>query len=271
MKASRLGIYLCGWLLLAASSVSSSPAPAAKVSLSPPADLNARAGFDQRIGATLAMGTAVRNADGHTETLAGIAAGKPLLMAFGYYHCPNLCDITLHGMASAAAQMPLRAGDDYRVVFLSIDPKETPVDAHEAQDMLAGMAPRAGVSTWTFATGIPADITSITQTVGFRYFLDPRNGQYAHPAGVIVITPDGRVAQYFYGASYDPNALRLALVDASGGKLGSVIDRLVLLCCGYDPATGRYSLLISRLMIALGCAFVAAFALGLVWLRRRSP
>lgn len=271
MKKRPFLMYLCGWLLLAAVGVTSAHDSTATASLPPPADLNSRTGFDQRIGATLPMGLALRSADGRSETLSQIADGKPLLMAFGYYHCPNLCDVTLHGMASVAAQMSLRAGADYHVVFLSIDPNETSSDAREAQDMLASMAPRAGVSTWTFATASPVDITSVTRTVGFRYFLDPRNGQYAHPAGIVVITPDGRVAQYFYGVGYDANALRLALVDASGGKLGSVIDRLVLLCCGYDPATGRYSLLISRLMIALGCGFVGALAMGFVWLNRRSP
>ena len=240
-------------------------------SLPPPGDLDAKAGFDQRIGSQLPMETTVTQADGRTETLEQIADGKPLVLAFGYYRCPNLCDLTLHGMATAVARMSLRPHADYRVVFLSIDPGETPRDARDAQHMLASMAAHADVADWTFATAAPAAITAMTRATGFRYFLDPRNGQYAHPAGIVVLTPDGRVAHYFFGVGYDADALRLALVDASGGRLGSVIDRLVLLCCGYDPATGRYSLLISRIMMALGTTFVFALLAGWAWLRRRSP
>lgn len=244
-------------------------ASGAAVATPPPRDLDARAGFDQHIGAVLPMGTRVTDADGRERTLAQLADGKPLLLAFGYYRCPNLCDLTLHGMGHAIGEMPLSPARDYRVLFLSIDPKETPADARAGKQMLADMQPSSRVGDWTLATAAPAAITSLAGTAGFRYFLDPRNGQYAHPAGVVVATPDGRIAQYFFGVGYDAHALRLALVDASGGRLGTVIDRLVLLCCGYDPATGKYSVLISRLMMVIGCAFVLAMLGGGLWLRGR--
>jgi protein SCO1/2 len=237
----------------------------------PPRDLGARAGFDQHVGAALDMNTRIATQDGNTTTLARLADGKPLLLAFGYYRCPNLCDLTLHGIAAAVSRMTIDPARDYHVVFLSIDPREGAAAARAARDMLAGMSDNAGISTWTFATATPQAIATLTGTTGFRYFLDPVNGQYAHPAGVVVVTPTGRIAQYFFGVGYEPSALRLALVDASGGRLGNVIDQLVLLCCGYDPSTGRYSLLISRLMIVLGCLFVAAMLAGGLWLRRRTP
>lgn len=237
----------------------------------PPRDLDARAGFDQHIGAKVPMDAPLVDADGDATSLATVAQGKPLLLAFGYYRCPNLCDLTLHAMAAAVTRMPLRAGEDYRVAFVSIAAEESAADAREARDMLERMAPRAQPKHWLWATARPSAVDQLTRSVGFRYFRDPRDGQYVHPAGIVVVSPDGRVAQHFFGVDYDARALRLALVDASKGQLGSVIDRLVLLCCGYDPSTGRYSLLISRLMIALSCAFLAAMAVGGLWLRRRTP
>lgn len=237
----------------------------------PPRDLDARAGFDQRVGARMPMDAPMIDQDGATTSLARLADGKPLLLAFGYYRCPNLCDLTLHGMAAAVSRMPLDPAHDYRPVFVSIDPRESPAQARDAERMLSGMDDKATPARWTFATAAPDAIAALTAAAGFRYFYDPAIHQYAHPAGVVVVTPDGRVAQYFFGVTYEPEALRLALVDASGGRLGSVIDRLVLLCCGYDPATGRYSLLISRLMIVLGCLFVAGMLAGGYWLRRRTP
>jgi protein SCO1/2 len=258
----RISLALAVMLLSAATAVVAGvPAPR---------DLDTRAGFDQHIGALVPMATRITEADGQSRTLSELAGGKPLLMAFGYYRCPNLCDLTLHGMAKSVAMMNLDPARDYRVVFLSIDPRETPVDAVKARDMLAGMEPGAGIRHWTFATATTPAIEALTGAAGFRYFLDPRNDQYAHPAGLVIVTPEGRVAQYFFGVGFDPASLRLALVHASGGQLGSVIDRLVLMCCGYDPTTGRYSILVSRIMIVLGCGFVVLMLLGGLVLRRKA-
>lgn len=235
----------------------------------PPADLSRRAGFDQRLGAQVPMTLHFRDADGRNMTLAELADGKPTLLALGYYRCPNLCDLVLHGIAHALPDLRLRLGEDYQVVFVSIDPHETPADARKAAQMLAKMNPVARVDRWHLLTGEQASIHALAQAVGFRYFLDPRNDQYSHAAGLAVLTGQGRVAQYFFGVSYPSDALRLALVGASHGKLGSLIDRLVLLCCGYDPSTGRYSLLIGRVMQGLGVGFVLLMLAGLYWFRRR--
>lgn len=246
----------------------SAPAPAATTP--PPRDLNERADFTQRLGAQAPMTIAFRAADGREVTLADVAQGKPLLLALGYYACPNLCGIVLQGMAQAVAGLPLRPGRDYQVVFVSIDPQETPRDALASTRTLAHKYPSAHVDHWHLLTGTPASITALAAALGFRYFYDPRNRQYAHPAGVTVLTGTGRVAQYFFGASYPPQSLRLALVDASRGHLGNIIDQLVLLCCGYDPSTGRYSLLIGRVTQGLGVVFVLVLSGALLRLTRRS-
>jgi protein SCO1/2 len=238
--------------------------------LPPPKNLNQRAGFDQRLGEPVPMSTHFHDANGRDVTLAELADGKPTLLALGYYRCPNLCDLVLHGIAHALPNLRLRTGEDYQVVFVGIDPRETPADARHAAQMLAQMNRAARVDRWHLLTGNQASIQAVAQAVGFRYFHDPRNDQYAHPAGLVVLTGRGKVAQYFFGVSYPSDALRLSLVGASHGKLGGLIDRLVLLCCGYDPSTGHYSVLIGRVMQGLGIGSVLLMLAGFWWFRDRA-
>lgn len=262
MRRTTLARLATAWLMFVACAM-----PGYAASLPPPADLNQRVGYDQHLDAALPLDVPIVDADGRTTTLSVLMRGKPLLLAFGYYRCPNLCDLTLHGMAMAIAGMKLVPGADYQVAFISIDPTEIAKDAMHARSMLRDMAPRGQVDRWLFATAPAESIRRLTAAAGFRYLYDARNHQYAHPAGLIVVTGDGKIAQYVFGVSHDPKALNLALVDASHGHIGSIIDQLVLFCCDYDPATGRYSLLVSRLMMVLGCGFVVVM-LGL-WLRLR--
>jgi protein SCO1/2 len=252
------------FLLLLSATANAARAPA------PPPDLDQRAGFDQRLGAGIPMHDRFRDAEGRPIDLVTLADGKPLLLAMGYYRCPNLCDVVLKGMAHTLARLDLQPGRDFAVAFVSIDPTETPADAHRAQAMLARMQPSAGVARWHFLTGREPSVAALARAIGFRYFYDDRLHQYAHAAGLVTVTPRGQVAQYFFGVSWPPASLRLALVGASQGRLGSLADRLVLLCCGYDPATGRYSLAIGRIMQMLGTAFVLALAFWLAWLRARA-
>ena len=236
----------------------------------PPSDLTQRAGFDQRLGALVPRDARFLDVNGQPTDLRTLADGKPLLLALGYYRCPNLCDVVLNGMAHTLEGLDLQPGRDFEVAFVSIDPAETPADARHTQGMLARMHPKARVPRWHFLSGDPASIGALAKAVGFRYFYDEKLHQYAHAAGLVAITPDGKVAQYFFGVSWPPASLRLALVHASQGELGSVIDRLVLLCCGYDPTTGRYSLAIGRTMQVLGVAFVLALVGWLAWLKARA-
>jgi protein SCO1/2 len=236
----------------------------------PPADIAQQVGFDQHLGAPIPLDTRFMDADGQPIDLRALARGKPLLLALGYYRCPNLCDVVLNGMAHTLARLDLRPGRDFEVAFVSIDPAETPADARHARAMLARMQPQAQVPRWHFLTGDQTSIGALARAIGFRYFYDARLQQYAHAAGLVTITPEGKVAQYFFGVSWPPASLRLALVGASQGRLGNLVDRLVLLCCGYDPTTGRYSVAIGRTMQVLGVAFVLVLALWLLWLKTRA-
>jgi len=230
----------------------------------PPPDLDRRAGIDQRIGQSLPGDLVFRDTDGRPLRLAALDNGKPLLLAFGYFGCPNLCDTQLHSMAKTIASLPLRAGKDFQVAFVSIDPTENPRAAARAATQLSHDSPGARVGQWHLLTGDATNIATLASAVGVRYWLDPKLGQYVHPAGIIITTSAARVAQYFFGVSFPPDAVRLALVSASNGHLGTVIDQLVLLCCGYDPTTGRYSLLIGRVALVVCSLFLILF---IVWLR----
>jgi protein SCO1/2 len=256
----RRALITCACLWLSAAALAHAPMA--------PADLDQRAGFDQRLGAQVPMELHLRESDGQPRSLRQVANGKPILLAMGYYRCPNLCDAVLHGMADAVAKLTLRPHQDFEVVFVSIDPRELPADAATSQRMLAREQTAAKVDRWHVMTGDEADIQSLARAIGFRYFLDPRNNQYAHAAGVVVLSAEGRVTQYMFGVDYPPRSQRLALVDASRGKLGGLVDQLVLLCCGYDPSTGRYSLLIGRVMQFIGIGFAIVLGATVWWLHR---
>ncbi len=264
MRPPGRASLLLATLLAAPISAASRHAPA------PPPDLNERAGFEQRIGAQVPMALGFRDASGRATNLGQLAGGRPLLLALGYYRCPNLCGLVMNGAAQGIGTMTsLRAGSDYEVAFVSIDPLETPVDAATSQRMTASMNPTGHVADWHFLSGDAASIGALARSIGYRYFRDQRNDQFAHGAGVIVLTGEGRVAQYLFGVQFPERSLRLALVGASSGRLGDVVDQLVLLCSGYDPTTGRYSVLIGRVMQIIGVVFALLLALAVMVLHHR--
>lgn len=246
-------------LLLWVASVHAATAPP------PPSDLQQKVGFDQKLGAQLPMDARFTDSSGRLGTLRQWFDGRPTVLAMGYFHCPNLCDAVLQGMAHAVSRSGLVPGKDVNVLFVSIDPREHPSDARHAETMLAHADADAAPTHWHFLLGDEEAIHALASASGYRYIYDARIDQYAHAAGIVVASAQGRVAQYLFGVRYPPRSLRLALVDASHGKVGSVVDQLVLLCCGYDPSTGRYSLLIGRVMRWLGVGFALLLGAWLGW------
>ena len=235
----------------------------------PPRDLTQRAGFEQKLGSPLPMTARFADASGRKASLGDWMASRPTLLMLGYFRCPNLCDVTEQGLAHAIAKSGLKPADGVSVLFVSIDPRDTPADARATQAKLAQMPDDANAAAWHFLVGDAASIDALARAAGFHYFYDARLDQYAHPAGLVIATADGRVNQYLMGANYVPQSVRLAVVAASHHTLGSIVDQLVLLCCGYDPATGRYTVTITRIMQGLGIGFVALLLLMFVLLRRR--
>ncbi len=260
----------CGLALLAPGLLAQQPpvaqgAPAGAA----PAALR-EVGFDQRLGEGLPLDAEFRDEQGRTVRLGDYFGKKPVVLSLVYYQCPMLCTLTLNGLSSALSVLQLDVGKDFEVVTVSFEPKDTPELATAKKDTYLKRYKRAGAEQgWHFLTGDTMSIMRLTQAVGFRYAWDERTRQWAHPAGIVVATPEGRLARYLYGVEYAPRDLRLALVEASAGKVGSPVDAVVLYCYQYDPSTGRYSAAIMRL-VRLG-ATLTLLALGafvVVMLRR---
>lgn len=235
--------------------------------LTAPANLHSVVTFDQRIGSQIPLDLSFRDAHGRRVLLGSLLQNRPTILVPGYYQCTNLCSFVRAGVASAVRQSRL-APRSFNVVLLSIDPGEGPAEASATQREDAHAHPDAAVTSWHYLTGDSGDIAALTRAIGFSYLFDPRNRQYDHGAGIVILTPAGTISQYLFGVQFAAQTLRLALVDASRGHLGTVVDRLLLMCCDYDPSTGRYSLMISRVLQVLGTLTALALAVLVIVLRR---
>jgi len=180
-----------------------------------------------------------------------------VVLAFVYYDCPMLCTQVLSSMTSTFGVLALDPGRDFEIVVVSFDPRETPALAAEKKALYVERFGRPGTEGgWHFLTGDEASVKRLTAAAGFRYVWDEKSGQFAHPSGVIVTTPDGRLARYLFGLEYGPRDLRFALIEASEGRVGTAVDSLLLYCYHYDPMTGRYGLVIMRALRLAGAATV---------------
>ena len=210
-------------------------------------------GFDQRLGEKVPLDLPFRDETGKTVRLGDYFGQKPVVLALVYYECPMLCTLTLNGLVSALGVLTFDVGKEFEVVTVSFEPKETPEMAAAKKATYLGRYKREGAAEgWHFLTGDEDAIHKLTAAVGFRYAWDERTQQYAHPAGIMVLTPDGRMARYLYGVEYAPKDLRFSLIEASEGKVGTAVDQVVLFCYHYDPETGTYGAAIMRLLRVAG-------------------
>jgi protein SCO1/2 len=199
-------------------------------------------GIDQNIGKPLPQGARFRDDSGRDVRLGDYFGERPIILALVYNRCPLLCNMTLSGLVGALKPLELEPGRDFDVIAASFDPAEpTEVAAAQKQRYVKRYGRAGAENAFHFLTGGDEAIASITQAAGFRYEWDAELKQWAHPAALIVLTTDGRIARYFYGTEFSPRDLRLALVEAGEGKIGRLTDELLLLCYRYDPATGTYS------------------------------
>ncbi len=214
-------------------------------------------GFDQKIDETLPLDVELRDEQGRQVRLGEYFGRRPVVLAFVYYDCPMLCTQVLSSMTSTFGVLALDPGKDFEIVVVSFDPRETPALAAEKKALYLDRFGRPGTEHgWHFLTGDEASVKRLTGAAGFRYAWDQQTGQFAHPAGVIVTTPDGRLARYLFGLEYGPRDLRFALVEASEGRVGTAVDSLLLYCYHYDPMTGRYGLVVMRALRVAGAATV---------------
>jgi protein SCO1/2 len=227
-------------------------------------------GFDQNIDQQLPLDAQFLDEDGKTVTLGSFYGQKPVLLAFVYYTCPMLCTQVLNAMTATVSTLSLDAGKDFDLVLVSIDPRETPAQAMAKKMEYIHRYKRPGSEAgWHFLTGKEPEIQRVAKAAGFRYAWDEQTQQYAHPTGIIVTTTDGRMARYLFGIEYGPRDLKLALVEASQGKVGTFADQLLLYCYHYDPMTGRYGIYVMRTLRVAGVATVLAIGTFIVVMVRR--
>jgi protein SCO1/2 len=226
--------------------------------------------IDQRIGQQVPLDLPFVDDNGKETKLGDYFGKRPVVLALVYYECPMLCTQVLNGLVSALGTMNLQAGRDFDVVAVSFNPKEGPGLAAQKKANYVHRYGRPDTANgWHFLTGTQESITRLTEAVGFKYAFDPNIQQFAHGAAIEVLTPTGLIARYFYGIDFSPRDLRLGLVEASNGHLGTVVDDVLLFCYHYDPATGKYGGSVLTLVRIAGIAFIVALAIFLTVNLRR--
>jgi len=232
-----------------------------------------KVGIEQRLNEQVPLDLQFRDESGQQVRLGDYFGKKPVVLALVYYSCPQLCNQVLNGMTSSLKTLAaFSIGKEFDVVTVSFDPRETAELAAQKKEPYIQWYKRDGAAEgWHFLTGDQAAIDSLTGAVGFHYEYDAQTNQFAHASGIMIITPEGKLARYFYGIEYAPKDLRLGLVEASNNKVGSPVDQLLLYCFHYDPASGKYGLMVINLVRLGGLITIVGMVALLLILRRKAP
>jgi protein SCO1/2 len=228
--------------------------------------------LEQKLGQRIPLDVRLRDHEGADVELGGYFGDRPVLLAPVYYDCPMLCSLVLDGVVRSLKTLSLQPGRDFEVLAVSFDPRDTPSKAAESRTTALSRYRRPEADAgWHFLVGDEPEVARLMDAVGFRYRFDPQSGEYAHAGAVIVLTPQGDVARYFYGVEYPPKDVRLGLVEASEGRIGSVVDQVMLFCYRYDPVLGRYSAVTLNVVRLGGVVTVLAIAtfISVMLLRER--
>lgn len=259
-------------MILALAAIGALPARAQQVN--GPAILN-KVSIAQNLNAQIPPDLMFRDEAGNFVRIGDFFGKKPIVLSLVYFDCPALCTEVLNGELRAIKAISLDLGKDFEAVTVSFEPKDTPVLAKAKRDVYIGQYGRPGATNhWHFLTGTQQSIDALTNVVGFRYAYDFSIRQYAHAASILVLTPDGRIDRYFYGVVYPPRDVRLGLVEASEGKIGTLTDHALLFCYQYDPMTGRYGVVVMNVMRAAGgltVLLLATFMIILFLRERKRP
>jgi protein SCO1/2 len=214
-------------------------------------------GIDQRLNEQVSLDLRFRDEEGRTVRLGDFFGKKPVILSLVYFACPMLCTTAENGLLEAVKQLRFDAGKEFEILTVSFDPKDKPMNAAAKKSVYVGLYGRpGGAKGWHFLTGDQDSIQRLTDSVGFHYTYDETTRDFAHATGIMVITPEGRISHYFYGIQYPAGDLRLALVEASNGKIGNPVDAVLLFCSHYDPAIGKYGFVISRVLQLAGLATI---------------
>ena len=226
--------------------------------------------FEQRLNEQLPLDLEFRDETGRTVKLGDYYGRKPVILTFVYYECPMLCTQVLNGLESALRVLTESVGKEFDVVTVSFDPKETPVlAAGKKKAYLERYKRPEAEQGWHFLTGDPASIEALTRAAGFSYSWDEATHQFAHASGIVVTTPAGKVARYFFGIDYSPRDVKFALIESSNEKIGTLADKLLLYCYHYNPATGNYGFVAMR-AVRIGGAVTILALVGFVFVSLRS-
>jgi len=230
-----------------------------------------RIAFDQKLGATVSLDLPFRDENGKPVRLGNYFGKKPVILVLGYYGCPMLCTVVLNGMLGGLQDIKLQMGRDYEVVNISIDPHETPaLAAAKKKSYVTRFGQPDAVNGWHFLTGDEPAIHQLAVQVGFNYAYDTTQHQYAHPSGLVILSPTGRISHYLSGVIFSSADLTQSLNDAAGARIGSPIEQIFLLCFHYSPISGKYSGIILGVVRVLGLAVLAALIAFIVGIRRRA-
>jgi protein SCO1/2 len=226
--------------------------------------------LDQKIGTQIPLETPFIDENGKDVRLGDYFTDKPVALVMIQLRCTMLCTEEMQVLMNSLRAMKFTPGKEFNLLIVSIDPREKPeISAAQKEAYVTSLARPGAENGWHFLTGSKQSIDKLAGAVGYHYVYDKTTDQFAHPDGVMIATPTGKLSRYFVRLSYPPRDLRLAMVEASEGKVGSVLDAVALLCFHYNPATGKYGLALLKVLRLAGIATVAAIALGLLVLRRR--
>lgn len=222
-------------------------------------------GITQRLGAQIPLDATFKDENGNSVFLSSYFGKQPVVLILAYYRCPMLCSEVLSGAVTALKNVGFEIGKQFQVLTVSFDPRDTPeVATAKKQTFINEYGDPLAATGWHFLTGEKTQIDALANAVGFHYSYDAKTGQYAHAAGLVVISPKGKVAQYFYGVEYPSRDLHLAIVQSSAEKIGSLADEIVLYCCKYDLGTGRYEAVIARVLQIVGAFTILIVGGGLL-------
>ena len=221
--------------------------------MSPPANVRPpglqNVGIEQHLDEQIPADLSFRDETGKPVHLGDYFGKKPMILNLVYYNCPMLCGEVLSGLEGALRVLKFDVGKEFDVLTVSFDPRETPDMATRKKAEFLKRYGRAGAAEgWHFLTGPQESIDALTKAAGFQYQYDPKTGQFAHATAIMILTPEGKIAQYYYGVDYAPKDLRLGLIQASENKIGTLADQVLLYCYHYDPTTGKYGAIISRVL-----------------------
>jgi protein SCO1/2 len=237
-------------------------------------------GIEQHLDTQVPPDLIFRDETGKTVKLGDYFGHKPLILNLVYYNCTMLCGEALAGLSSAMRLVKFDVGNEFDVVTVSFDPRETPeMAAAKKKDYVARYGRANAAAGWHFLTGQAESINALTKAVGFQYQYDAATNQYAHATAIMVLTPQGRISRYFYGVDFPPKDLRMGLVEASQGKIGNAVDAVLLYCYHYNPETGKYGAMVANILRLAAAATILLLGglLFVLWrldrsvLRRRLP